>query len=162
MGFSGLLVLVVGIMVMFNQPAVEGSPTPGTCLPIDKGGTSCDGKEFREEFSLPYSTTEQLTGETWVDGKPVHRMVVTGTVTAAANVISMVSLTFGVSSYITAGGTLTDISGRPISVLGSRSIDNAIFSSIVLLGNNSLSLQTITTYARTNMPYTIWVEYTKL
>ena len=31
---------------------------------------------------ITYSSTEVLTGDTWIDGKPIYRRVVTGSVTA--------------------------------------------------------------------------------
>lgn len=41
-GFSGLLIIVVGGMAIMSGESAEGSPTPGTCLPLNKGGTGCD------------------------------------------------------------------------------------------------------------------------
>lgn len=51
--------------------------------------------------SLSYSTTEQKTGGTWIDGKPIYRKVFTGSVTGAtttinsdvANIDNMINLT---------------------------------------------------------------------
>jgi hypothetical protein len=32
-----------------------------------------------------YSASEQKTGETWIDGKPIYRRVFSGNITAAVN-----------------------------------------------------------------------------
>ena len=50
-GFSGIVVLMIGMLVIVSNQAVEGSPTPGTCLPIEKGGTGCDDTELVKYFS---------------------------------------------------------------------------------------------------------------
>jgi len=41
-GFVGLVVLVVGYMCLNMMKPVESATSPGTCLPVDKGGTGCD------------------------------------------------------------------------------------------------------------------------
>ena len=41
-GFVGLLVIVVGFMCLSLFKPVESATSPGTCLPVDKGGTGCD------------------------------------------------------------------------------------------------------------------------
>jgi len=40
-GFVGLLVIVVGFMCLSLFKPVESATSPGTCLPVDKGGTGC-------------------------------------------------------------------------------------------------------------------------
>ena len=41
-GFVGLFVLVLGFMCLSLYSPVESAPSPGTCLPISKGGTNCE------------------------------------------------------------------------------------------------------------------------
>jgi len=41
-GFVGLLLVVVGFVCLSLFKPVESATSPGTCLPVDKGGTGCD------------------------------------------------------------------------------------------------------------------------
>ena len=42
----GLVFIVIGLAVLFFLRPVGAGPTPGTCLPISKGGTGCDMEEL--------------------------------------------------------------------------------------------------------------------
>ena len=73
-GFSGIVVLMIGMLVIVSNQAVEGSPTPGTCLPVSKGGTGVCSQEDLIDLFYPigfiYTSTSSTNpgdylGGTW-------------------------------------------------------------------------------------------------
>ena len=61
--------------------------------------------------ALSYSTSETLTGGTWIDGKPIYRLAMVGTTYASSTVIKE-----NVDTLIAFGGTATFTSGFDIVV----------------------------------------------
>jgi hypothetical protein len=120
--------------------------------PYAIGGTTF----ARRTFSL----TEKLTGEIWIDGQSIYRRVFTGTITAAAGSRHVVSLTTGVSRIIRLGGWAMSDRGTVVPVIVGDS-NNYPFSYVRLV-EGELSFQSCYDNARTDDPYEIWVEYTKV
>ena len=56
-GFSGIVLILIGIIAMLGTQTVENATTPGTCLPIEKGGTGCDADSTRNSLEV-YSKSE--------------------------------------------------------------------------------------------------------
>jgi len=108
-----------------------------------------------------YSTTEQDTGKTWIDGKIIYRRVFTGTITAAANSYGQVNL-LNVAAIVAKGGMwLYNSSGSSWIGLGDNDA-SSIYSYIHHTRPNGVAtFATFSTAARTNAPYEVWIEYTK-
>lgn len=99
--------------------------------------------------SLSYSTTEQLTGAKWIDGKPIYRKVVTG-------------LNYGgtISDWMDTGATLTN-GETLIKAEGIRYSNNVYYVLNIIsfrLSGNSIQYLTPTAHGNTNI---LIVEYTK-
>lgn len=95
-----------------------------------------------------YSTTEQKTGGTWIDGKPIYRKVFTG-------------LNYGggsTNTYINTGATVSNVDTL-ISVRGGNSTNKVCvqFLGYVMSGDN---IQYWTNVTWGNLNYLI-AEYTK-
>jgi hypothetical protein len=112
-----------------------------------------------------YSNTEQLTGETWIDGKPIYRMVFSGTNTSELNATNTITLlpAGSVSQLVNCGGNV----GSPTSAgiwfpvnssgtYGSAQIQAYNTGVLVLLITNPSASNT------SSRPYNVWVEFTKV
>ena len=65
------------------EQGIEDAAKTGGILAGTVVGWNGEGiPEGYEEVEKGYSTTEKLTGETWIDGKPLYRKVIKGTVLA--------------------------------------------------------------------------------
>jgi len=116
-----------------------------------------------------YSTTEQATGDTWIDGKPIYRRAFTGTITVVLNTRYDVSLvSSGVDKIIGNGGcwsyngTNEYISSEYTSsnTVGSASNTMSYAAGFFKQGNGVV-FSSLSGQNRTNAPYYLWVEYTK-
>ena len=148
------------IYTTFNMTAVYGR---------GKSGSPSVWSEWRRIDRPDYSTTEQQTGEKWIDGKPIYRRVFTGNIVAAANALQATTLiSSGIQNLVKSGGWLQLGSDSKI-LLGTTTAQNTFpqietISSIYLTGAGALALQSASILARagtTNNAYQIWVEYTK-
>lgn len=117
-----------------------------------------------------YSTTEQATGSTWVDGKPIYRKCYTGTITITANTRVNVDLEANTSieNIISLGGYMGYSSGDPKgrnSIPSSECNTSGVmtnYSMVYLVADsNTLRLTRFSSTDRGSQPYAIWVEYTK-
>jgi hypothetical protein len=113
-----------------------------------------------------YSTTEQATGETWIDGKPIYRRAFTGTITAAVNALISTQLMTQVSSQIRWGGWLcsgNDLTRMSVGCVAAG--DTVTFSSWFNINPSNilflLSRSNIERLGDDKSAYQIWVEYTK-
>lgn len=109
-----------------------------------------------------YSTSEQRVG-TWIDGKPIYRRVIAGTVTASANTLVVTNFSSisdsTVDNILSATGYWYKNSGEQV-IIGSYWTGN--YSAVVK--NNTLKLIRLLTQSdasRTDAPYAIILEYTK-
>ena len=73
-GFTGVVFILVGVLAVINTQPTEGSPTPGTCLPVSKGGTGVCSQEDLIDLFYPigfiYTSTSSTNpgdylGGTW-------------------------------------------------------------------------------------------------
>lgn len=127
------------------------------------GGAVVDGSIKPEKITFAsYSTSEQRVG-TWIDGKPIYRRVIAGTVTASANTIVLTN--FSSISYSTVDNILSATgywhkNSEEQVIIGSYWTGN--YSAVVK--NNTLKLIRLLTQSdasRTDAPYAIILEYTK-
>ena len=103
-----------------------------------------------------YSTEEVKTGETWIDGKPIYRKVVTGTINATGN--NQVILTGNIDSLIDYSGYISDPAENLKLIIGkSTYIDGG--SSRIIQISNSLYMGYANNYH--NLGFYAVVEYTK-
>jgi len=138
-----------GEMVLNVSPTIAGA----TLISLASGG--------RVTPPLPdtYSTAEQLTGQVWIDGKPIYRRVFTGTITAAANTEVSTVLALPTGYYgISWGGTMERGDNNMIVLPQTRTNQFGTNASASIVTG---TLNTYTGFTRTNAPYQIWVEYTK-
>ena len=105
-----------------------------------------------------YSTEEVKTGETWIDGKPIYRKVITGTLTnAGINVIAdLSSLNFKTIIKIDLISNNTD----PISSQYYESATDKLRCHI-MPSNKSLRISVGSSYPTLPLDYIITLEYTK-
>lgn len=109
-----------------------------------------------------YSTSEMLTGKTWIDGKPIYRRVFTGTANNAANSRTNVELWVSspIEAIVDAGGWCGYSTNGKNHALMSES--NSDWRGVYVQnasGNLVYAIQA--TSAQNNRPYQVWVEYTK-
>jgi hypothetical protein len=137
----------------------------------DPGKVKIDPDTGTMTVNNSYSTSEQATGETWIDGKPIYRRVFTGTITAAVNELVTTNLidgTANIKMLVAVGGEIQHYSddnagfavGNPI-ITGSDSYPK-LGSSILRTNTNGLNLYSRSAWARSDDPYIVWVEYTKI
>lgn len=119
----------------------------------------------QKQYGKKYSTTEQLTGDVWIDGKPIYRRSFTGTISQAASTRNSVTLiASGVetiingSGYWDAGGTFMVPVGSTVT---STTALNTAYGSEIRLQSNAASLLTVSSSARSSAPYHVTIEYTK-
>jgi hypothetical protein len=114
-----------------------------------------------------YTTGEQLTGETWIDGKPIYRRVFTGNLVASVDTSVSTPLMSGVDSLIKQGGWLQEgNNANKHPIVGRIGTNSATLSSTwIFVNGNTLTLISITHIDRvgtSNNAYQVWAEYTKL
>jgi len=114
-----------------------------------------------------YKTTETQVG-VWQDGKPIYRRVFTDNITAAANeVYGLINIVTGIGTlvncfgYFTMGNSYKYELGHIVYQNGDTTLAPIFYSHSSVDTNNRLSIYTKSNTARTNAPYSIWVEYTK-
>jgi len=109
-----------------------------------------------------YSTTEINTKKIWIDGKPIYRRVFTGGITALADTNTVVySIITGVETIICTGGMwLFNEGAYADTTVGGQS--GRSFYLTLNASNNGININSISDKNRTNAPYKIWIEYTKV
>jgi hypothetical protein len=111
-----------------------------------------------------YRTTEQLTGKTWTDGKPIYKQTCTGNIAAAADaMVSTTLIASGIAALLDRGGwwqvgnyAIKHNLGMLGTGLIARIEVGAYPTALILMSQSA--------YARvdtTNNAYSVWVEYTK-
>lgn len=113
------------------------------------------------DIGVSYSTTEQLTGGTWVDGKPIYRRVITGTWADDGSVTLDVPFSdTNISQWINVIATLKDPNGFvPVYY----QVDTDYFNLYFTTGANpKFVLRRGATAPKLPATYIIIVEYTKI
>jgi hypothetical protein len=115
-----------------------------------------------DDYSSNYSTTETFTGKYWIDGKPIYRKVFTGTISASTTTYTTTTIATntGIDKLVDSGGWWDGGNGN-IHTLPFFVSENYGASVYVVKSSTQLNMGSIST-ARTNAPYQIWVEYTKV
>lgn len=115
----------------------------------------------QKQFGTKYSTTEQLTGDVWIDGKAIYKKTFTGTITAAASVrnIALINDYPAVDTLVKAEGMF--YGGGEYIAFGSVHVraDGSPNRSMAIRSDNQLVTYSDT--ARTNAPYSFTIYYTK-
>jgi hypothetical protein len=150
---------------------VKGSTEQGKAGVNESGEIElnlADWAKAEDKPSTVYSTGEVLTGDVWIDGKPIYRRAAAGTITAAAGErYSVMIPPIGAAAIIKFYGWWQ---GRgyqgvfdylPVGVAFDAGLDDSNRCSI-LLRQGYLTFISLLPYARTNAPYQIVVEYTKV
>lgn len=129
-----------------------------------------DGAVTANKLALSYSTTEQNTGATWIDGKPIYRKCYTGTINITANTRVNVDLepNSDIENIINVGGYMGYSSGTPKgrnTVPSAESNTSGVmtnYSMVYLVADsNTLRLTRFSNADRGAQTYAVWVEYTK-
>jgi hypothetical protein len=117
---------------------------------------------FSPEFNY-YPATELDTGQKWVDGKPIYRIIFSGTISGDIGSFQSTHLTSGIDSIVDAGGYWCDGNGSKQLLNSSGSMFTATTTNVLYSSTSGdLHLETSTNSERINAPYAIWAEYTKL
>ncbi len=141
-----------------------------TTAKINDGAVTADKIDFS---TMPgnYSTSETLTGYTWTNGKPIYRRNFTGTVNVPAD--TLVNTTLWASSTIedivNVGGTMGYYpgtgAGRNFLPWAETDTTGTVtnFGMVYLAAaTNDLIFRRFSKgQQRDNLPYNIWIEYTK-
>jgi hypothetical protein len=116
------------------------------------GGTS--------SLVLVYSASEQELNVSWIDGKPVYRITVTGTITQSAGSQVGKSIYAGIDTLIDVAGYWNN--GVNAIPLASQSISGT-YKSLVYKQQSSgiVMFYSVSDNVRTNSPYSIILTYTK-
>ena len=139
------------------SPNVSNYGTAGVLTTDASGNVSAAGN---------YSTSEVSTNTTWIDGKPIYRITFTGTITAAATTRNITNITVsGIGKIIKASGYMATSSESAISIgsswtnaTGAETYNYAGVQNV----SGGISLINMADSARTNQPYAITIEYTKV
>jgi hypothetical protein len=112
-----------------------------------------------QEGNNNISTTETLTGR-YYDGKPTYTRIFKGTITAAINTTNNTTFTIaGMTGLVGYGGEVDVGNGN---VIGASYSEQGYYSGVFYAkATGVLTLRSTIGSARTNAPYSFWVEYTK-
>jgi hypothetical protein len=113
-----------------------------------------------------YSDTEQATGATWVDGKPIYRRVFAGAIAAAAGSMSYLDLAEGVGDIVACGGWIALIGSSARFSLGHSFANGSVSAQAALYltpETGAVTLWSTSDHGRTeaNNTFSIWMDYTK-
>jgi len=153
-GVSSTIIPVTGT-ITGNDPSIP-LPDPTGVSGLIPTPISLETSEFN------YSTVETLTGGLWIDGSPIYRIVLQGTITITANTQDLRTLIpSGVAQIVQCAGYVSDgHSALPLCFSNPVAVN---FVGVFLdIETNSVKLQTKTVYARQDSPYAVVLEYTKL
>ncbi len=117
--------------------------------------------EFKEGYKT-YSTTETDTGNKWIDGKPIYRVVLTGTTTITGGQGTVATLPSVMESPVSICGFTNDgtnLNWRPIS-FANYGTSNAWNVGIYITGGKDIALCYGSSFKGTKS-FIIIVEYTK-
>ena len=129
-----------------------------------------DGAVTVDKLALSYSTTEQNTGATWIDGKPIYRKCYTGTITITANTKVNIDLepNSDIENIINVGGYMGYSAGTPKgrnSIPSAESNTSGVMTNYITVylvaDSNTLRLTRFSNTDRGTQQYAVWVEYTK-
>ena len=84
----------------------------------------------------PFSVNEVATGETWIDGSPVYRVVVQGTTPENVNVIEYTSIPDQIHTVISAEGFIDGGNGEFTIFNASNGTTTAALHMIAVIRNN--------------------------
>jgi hypothetical protein len=126
----------------------------------------------REGPNMQYSTDEQLTGDIWIDGKPIYIRTSTGTQNITAPNPNNITLQGDIETLIESGGmwqAWNGGSGNNINLsigqpfFNTASPNDLTWYSIVTLSQTGQAVfrAFAKTYSFTNLPYRVWIKYTK-
>lgn len=108
-----------------------------------------------------YSTTEMETGGTWIDGKTIYRKVLSGTLTVSGNgyvqLLAWSNLS-DIDTLIKLEGTLKQTAGGTISFFNMNDLNARLY---IAQSGSPNGLVFNSSQARTNVPYSVILEYTK-
>lgn len=109
-----------------------------------------------EEITNPdsYSTSEVKTNKTWINGKPIYRKVITGTISATTTYLSIIS---NIEEVVYVIGTL-EKSNYITNMPHYTSATN--YSQLVVNTSNGMPIL-VTPAEQNGSTYKIYVEYTK-
>ena len=112
-----------------------------------------------------YSTTEQVTGEYWIDGKPIYRKVFVDTVPTTAGTSTRISIGASVDKAINIGGFFLNNENKvsyPIGYIGATNTPLSYVMATVRTDGDTTAPNTIQ-YASSYNNGTIYfiIEYTK-
>jgi hypothetical protein len=146
-----------------NYSAADG----GKVLEVDSGGALT----WTTPPTTTYSTTEQLTGEIWIDGKPIYQRVFTGTISAAAGNTITSLLPDGTVSTLVSDQVRADLGDGWVTTGNNSSgsnfgceiwWDKSTVSPPAGRGLGSVEMRAWSTAIKTNASYYVVLEYTKL
>lgn len=157
----------IAYVVIANITVASGATTI-TQSDIENVNRSTLGAE-KVDFATYKTGTEQEIGK-WIDGSTIYRQIFTGTYTHAVNATARVTLmsASGIKAVIKSGGWVAYANPDAGGTIYAMNIvpfasSNTEFAHIYKQGQaGSLILATTHGTAKTNMPYAVYVEYTKL
>lgn len=130
----------------------SGSVTTST---INNGAVTAD------KLNLSYSTSEQSTGEKWVDGSPIYRKAYVGTWSGTSGTATRLTLQSSFNIIpVKIGGAVEYTSGGWVPMPYSES-DNEWTYIYHQASSNDLKLA-IKGGTVSNLRYRVWVEYVKV
>ena len=115
-----------------------------------------NAKTVKDYVEDVYSTDEVKTNKIWIDGKPIYRKVVTGTINATGN--NQVILTGNIDSLIDYSGYINDPAENLKLIIGKSTYTDGGSSRIIQI-SNSLYMGYANNYH--NLSFYAVVEYTK-
>lgn len=134
--------------------ALPQAPASSDLLAI-RSGSDTYKVDVGDVVGKVYSTQETLTHDTWIDGKPIYRKVLTGTTPNSAASTDWVTLDSiqNVDTIIGMNGVINNMYIVPTSISGSE------VAIAFVQGDIRLRYQSINSFK--NMPIIVIVEYTK-
>ena len=121
--------------------------------------TKSDLTALGAQTALDYSTAEQSTGVHWIDGRPIYRKTISGTMTGSNGFIQIVSLPADVAQVVGMYGTFSV--GTQTFLIPNAFYQNLDYMLTPVVEGRMVSLALGSGFGADQKRYALSVEYTK-
>lgn len=115
----------------------------------------------QKQFGTKYSTSETITGDTWIDGRPIYQRGITGTVTAASGIdaFTVIATIPDLDAIVGATGWFYIGSGNLRYLIPGAGYGNR--RATLTRNSNDVRFESTSDQTRTNAPFEVVIRYLK-